>query len=136
MTVGLSALLGYELETRRSPEPAGLAIAALLAVAQEMVCAGLAPRDGAVVHPFDPDALPHRLRRVPQGVLGNDTDRWCLVHPESPFDDLRLLGPPEAAGAYRARLRSLARAVIGDAAAPATGSVSRPPSSPASSPSP
>jgi hypothetical protein len=106
-TVGLSALLGFELETRRSPEPAGMAIAALLAVAQEIVTRGRLPKEGARVHPFDETVPGHLLRAVPEGLLGNDTDRWCLVHPDSPFDHRRLLGQVRGLGLPIRSLRGL-----------------------------
>lgn len=107
-TVGLSALLGHELEIRQSPEPAGLVIAAIMAVAQEMVSDGLPLADGDSVHPFGPESTGHRARLVPEGRLGNDTARWCLVHPDSPFDDAALLG---AAGPAPRPLGRLARAL-------------------------
>ncbi|PWJ21148.1 hypothetical protein [Jannaschia seohaensis] len=91
-TVGLSALLGYELELRQSPEPPGLVIAAIMSVAQELVTGGVVFRDGGEIAPFGSDAAMHRTRLVPEGVLGNDTDRWSLVHPESAFDDQTILG--------------------------------------------
>ncbi|TFL17815.1 hypothetical protein [Jannaschia formosa] len=90
-TVGLSALLGYELELRQSPEPAGLVIAAIMDVAQQLVTEGIALRDGGEIAPFGAEA--HRTRLLPEGLLGNDTDRWCLVHPDSAFHDQELLGP-------------------------------------------
>ena len=109
-TVGLSAFFGYELETRRNPEPAGLAIASLLTVAQDLVAGGTAVADGTEVRPFDAKGPAHLLRHVPQGRLGNDTDRWCLVHPDSPLDHAALLGRPQSAaprghGAARALAR-------------------------------
>jgi hypothetical protein len=89
-TVGLSALLGYELELRQSPEPAGLVIAGIMDVAQQLVTEGIALRDGGDIAPFGAEA--HRTRLLPEGLLGNDTDRWCLVHPDSAFDDQEVLG--------------------------------------------
>jgi hypothetical protein len=103
-TVGLSAILGYEIETRQTADPPPLAVAMLLSVAQDVVAGRVVPSDGLDLHPFDLSERPHRFRFVPEGLLGNDTGRWCLVPPDSPFPEAMLLGRPPAERGWMAAL--------------------------------
>lgn len=95
VSVGLAPFFGVEVEIRQSPETQAEALRAIYAAASHLFDGKACFVDGAeFIGPASKGAAPvtYRLRHLPEGKLGNDTDRWLLLHPESPFRDRKLLG--------------------------------------------
>lgn len=89
VSIGLAPFFGVEVEARQSPEPQAQTLAAVYTAASRMLEQGRHFADGATMQGDETD---YRIRHVPEGKLGNDTDRWTILHPDSPFRDRKLLG--------------------------------------------
>ncbi|WP_371154337.1 hypothetical protein [Jannaschia sp. 2305UL9-9] len=99
VSVGLASFVGVEVEIRQSPQPQAEVLRAIYAAAAQLLDGNDMFADGAeMTGPASHGAAPvtYRLRHLPEGRLGNDTDRWLLIHPESPFPDRKLLGRAKA----------------------------------------
>ncbi|MGB3408843.1 MAG: hypothetical protein WBA67_15265, partial [Jannaschia sp.] len=84
-----------EIEVRQSPEPLVAAMTMLFGAAHQLLERGHTFADGDSMGHDGPEAVAYLIRHMPAGVLGNDTDRWILVHPDSPFRHRKLLGRPK-----------------------------------------
>ncbi|WP_298431243.1 hypothetical protein [uncultured Jannaschia sp.] len=93
-TIGLAAFTGHEVEVRQSPLPLVESLTPLLMASTQILERGHVYADGDTLGHDGPDAVAWRIRHMKAGKLGNDTDRWVLLHPDSPFPDRKLLGRP------------------------------------------
>ena len=91
-TIGLAALLGYEVALYLARIPADEAIRIVWAACTMLGQYGHKFRDSDTFGE-DEAAERYRIRFQSEGLHGAQTDIWALLHPTFPIDDVELFGP-------------------------------------------
>lgn len=92
-TIGMAAFNGHEIVLPLVRENAAELVKWAYGAATMLLEYGHAFSDGHTMGIDGDDSLKLRIRHLPEGKLGAQTDMWALFHPKSTLDDEAMLGP-------------------------------------------
>ena len=91
-SIGVAAFTGYELIMPVVPLPPGEVVQWVYAGTRMVLERGHEFRDSNTMG-IEGDDLKIRIRHVPEGKHGAQTDMWALLHPKSKVDEIKMFGP-------------------------------------------